>query len=553
MDVVLTTYVATGIINPESLAVTTGNQSSATSGNDTVIYASFTPYNLLHLLTTSILLGFIILLTIIGNVFVIAAILLERNLQNIQNYPVLSLAVADLMVAALVMPLALLNDVSQDWFLGAEFCDMWISFDVICCTSSILHLVCIALNRYWTVTRIEYINNQSPKRILIMICFSWIISVCISVPPLFGWKDEHHEFRTEISGDCLISQNWGYTVYSTVGAFYLPLICIVIIYLKIFWAARARIRKKHLKTYIDLASNMKPLIGSNKLNTISISKMSDSMHMSRDVGGGSADGGNGDVINGSILHSSLDKLSCSSEPSSACGSTCAIHDENNIDTSCNHGNEHGCDDAGDGCHQNHQHHEDEEQHHIQCHRLLSSNDIKQEPIPPADCLDSSSTVITIVSPDSSLRTFNNHTLQNSNKPVIQSNNPVHTAHHELMDSLSPPENTKTSSPSLKRKKNKTSNAKAKLEAKRERKAARTLAIITGTFIGCWLPFFILAIVRPFCGDNCNVDPLLSSVISWLGYCNSLLNPIIYTVFNPDFRMAFRKILFGQYQNRYRAY
>jgi len=90
-------------------------------------------------------------------------------------------------------------------------------------------------------------------------------------------------------------------------------------------------------------------------------------------------------------------------------------------------------------------------------------------------------------------------------------------------------------------------AAKKREQTRERKAARTLAIITGTFVGCWLPFFILALVRPFCADRCHYPDLLVSVIGWLGYINSLLNPVIYTIFNPDFRLAFRKILFGRYR------
>jgi len=55
-------------------------------------------------------------------------------------------------------------------------------------------------------------------------------------------------------------------------------------------------------------------------------------------------------------------------------------------------------------------------------------------------------------------------------------------------------------------------------------------------------------VRPFCAERCYYPPLLVSVIGWLGYFNSLLNPVIYTVFNPDFRSAFRKILFGKYRD-----
>lgn len=113
---------------------------------------------------TTIFLGLMVLATIIGNVFVIAAILLEKNLQNVANYLILSLAVADLMVATLVMPISILNEVTKTWFLQNEVCDMWITFDMLCCTASILHLVAISVNLYWAVINTDFVRNiEVPK------------------------------------------------------------------------------------------------------------------------------------------------------------------------------------------------------------------------------------------------------------------------------------------------------------------------------------------------------------------------------------------------------
>lgn len=104
----------------------------------------------------AIFLGLVITCSIIGNMFVIAAIYLEKSLQSVANYLIVSLACADLMVAIMVMPVAAYNEISYKWNLGPIICDIWTSFDVLCCTASIFHLVAIALDRYWAITNVIY-------------------------------------------------------------------------------------------------------------------------------------------------------------------------------------------------------------------------------------------------------------------------------------------------------------------------------------------------------------------------------------------------------------
>nr|XP_044987568.1 D(4) dopamine receptor isoform X2 [Jaculus jaculus] len=76
---------------------------------------------------------------------------------------------------------------------------------------------------------------------------------------------------------------------------------------------------------------------------------------------------------------------------------------------------------------------------------------------------------------------------------------------------------------------------------RERKAMRVLPVVVGAFLVCWTPFFVVHITRALC-PSCFVPPRLVSAVTWLGYVNSALNPIIYTVFNAEFRTVFRKAL-----------
>ncbi|XP_067657218.1 octopamine receptor beta-2R-like [Haliotis asinina] len=78
--------------------------------------------------------------------------------------------------------------------------------------------------------------------------------------------------------------------------------------------------------------------------------------------------------------------------------------------------------------------------------------------------------------------------------------------------------------------------------KREHKAAKTLGVIMGAFILCFLPFFSWYVITTMCDESCPYPPVIGSMLFWIGYFNSCLNPILYAYFNRDFRTAFKKLL-----------
>ncbi|XP_051020375.1 trace amine-associated receptor 7e-like [Acomys russatus] len=80
-------------------------------------------------------------------------------------------------------------------------------------------------------------------------------------------------------------------------------------------------------------------------------------------------------------------------------------------------------------------------------------------------------------------------------------------------------------------------------AKRERKAAKTLGIAVAAFLLSWLPYFIDSIIDAFLGF---ITPTyVFEILVWIVYYNSAMNPLIYALFYPLFRKAFKLIITGQ--------
>lgn len=126
----------------------------------------------------TIILTFIIFATIIGNVLVILSVFTYKPLRIVQNFFIVSLAVADLTVAVLVLPFNVANMMIGRWVFGIHLCKMWLTSDVLCCTSSILNLCAIALDRYWAITDpINYAQKRTVERVLMLIGGVWILSL----------------------------------------------------------------------------------------------------------------------------------------------------------------------------------------------------------------------------------------------------------------------------------------------------------------------------------------------------------------------------------------
>jgi 7 transmembrane receptor (rhodopsin family) len=83
---------------------------------------------------------------------------------------------------------------------------------------------------------------RTRARVAGMIAAVWLLSIAVSLPPLAGWK-RPQPFKMGFPL-CVLSEEPGYVIYSTVGSFYVPLIVIVVVYTKIYLAARSRARRR---------------------------------------------------------------------------------------------------------------------------------------------------------------------------------------------------------------------------------------------------------------------------------------------------------------------
>nr|XP_056716288.1 D(2) dopamine receptor [Euleptes europaea] len=189
----------------------------------------------------AMLLTLLIFVIVFGNVLVCMAVSREKALQTTTNYLIVSLAVADLLVATLVMPWVVYLEVVGEWRFSRIHCDIFVTLDVMMCTASILNLCAISIDRYTAVAMPMLYNTRysSKRRVTVMITVVWVLSFAISCPLLFGLNN------TE-KNECIIA-NPAFVVYSSIVSFYVPFIVTLLVYVQIYIVLRKRRKRVNTK------------------------------------------------------------------------------------------------------------------------------------------------------------------------------------------------------------------------------------------------------------------------------------------------------------------
>ena len=598
--------------HPGSLNDTT----SATQPNASVVDALAPVHLDITILDVCLILflSSLIICVILGNSLVIAAVLLFREMRTLTNALIVSLATADLLVALLVLPISLFFEIADGvWLLGPVVCDFWITTDVFCCTSSILNIVVIALDRYWLITKnVQYTHSTRVprKRVCIaMTSLAWCTAALIASSPLLGWRAGSEKLDPHL---CLISQDYGYTIVSTFGAFWLPLSVILVTYFHIFRFARKRMRRR-AKSHFNYTTANSTFYSDTGCQSAAVNGQ---LASTGDDASRRVDDANTPHEQRTTLirrepyttmtpvavntegrellndnHETLHKL-LANAPSENGRKMTSRADSIGSSVRCGNCTDEYMDFAANDNNKAVGDLELQVSSPSNGNRTILTDSSSQDNSAvmttqacfkytiqlPCDNLpyEPQRAVLPIrrimshrgtgVADETCQQIAHAQTSYCHHQPPtangvrfdVQSS----TEHEALPNNQQQPAQTKSSifniskylpgrRPVLSRPSANTTTAAATPQTttlsrryrQRLRSSARTLGIIIGGFLVCWMPFFILATLTPFCGDCADsIARPVFGVCLWLGYSNSLINPIIYAIWDKKFRSSFKKII-----------
>ncbi|XP_004643183.1 muscarinic acetylcholine receptor M5 [Octodon degus] len=176
------------------------------------------------------------LITIVGNVLVIISFKVNSQLKTVNNYYLLSLACADLIIGGFSMNLYTTYILMGRWALGSLACDLWLALDYVASNASVMNLLVISFDRYFSITRpLTYRAKRTPKRAGIMIGLAWLISFILWAPAILCWQYLVGK-RTVPPDECQIQflSEPTITFGTAIAAFYIPVSVMTILYCRIY-------------------------------------------------------------------------------------------------------------------------------------------------------------------------------------------------------------------------------------------------------------------------------------------------------------------------------
>ncbi|XP_076145784.1 alpha-2 adrenergic receptor-like [Alosa pseudoharengus] len=449
--------------------------------------AKDTQYSLATIAGLAALVSFLILFTIVGNVLVVIAVLTSRALKAPQNLFLVSLATADILVATLVMPFSLANELMGYWYFGKVWCGIYLALDVLFCTSSIVHLCAISLDRYWSVTQaVEYNLKRTPRRVKGIIVVVWLLSAVISSPPLISIElhpeQQQRAAMTAAQPQCELNNDTWYMLSSSIGSFFAPCLIMVAVYVRIYQVAKTRTRgSSEKRKSVASADGVTQTQTENGFSKVAVGVVV------------TASGGSALRANGGSEQRKNGHCPLSAPPTPARGhmtttgtTTTTTEDLEGEDSSSS---------EGKGA--------------VASRAAAERQGTMGRP------------------PSSGVGGYGSDGRTGS--VLSKHASRASRASCKSMDLFASRRRRGTSS-------------RKKASQAREKRFTFVLAVVMGVFVLCWFPFFFTYSLLAVCREACHIPEPLFKFFFWIGYCNSSLNPVIYTIFNQDFRMAFQKIL-----------
>ncbi|XP_007507350.1 melatonin-related receptor isoform X2 [Monodelphis domestica] len=131
----------------------------------------------------SLLLSFTIVMDLVGNSFVIAAVTKNERLRNLGNIFVISLSVADMLVAVYPYPMTLIAILNNGWTMGKLHCQLSGLITSISAVSSVFNIMVIALNRYCYICHsLLYEKIFTGRNSILILIVTWLMTMLALIP-----------------------------------------------------------------------------------------------------------------------------------------------------------------------------------------------------------------------------------------------------------------------------------------------------------------------------------------------------------------------------------